>query len=146
RGLTGFVIAPISYEPSRGGWLQAAQHHDEATAAAYQGLWWEIALTLGPRNPRIANVGYNVGYVKTPEGVVGDVLVWHGAGASLPRFADDKAMLLQALLEYLPPHLFAPLHDLVLGELVTFLAGTGDSAERRVGWFLQVHDLLEYAM
>lgn len=32
-----------------------------------------------------------------------------------------------------------------LQELVTFLATTGQSAEDRVGWFLHVNDLLDYA-
>ena len=73
------------------------------------------------------------------------MFVWHGSGAPASEFVGEKATLLQELLEYLPPRRFPWLHDIVLGELVTFLATTGQSVEDRVEWFLHVNNLLDYA-
>ena len=104
-----------------------------------------MAVTLGADSPRFALLPAYAPYVKTPEGVVGDVLVWHGAGAAPHEFLDQKAMLLQALVEFLPRRIYPALHDIVLADLVTLLAATGQSADDHAAWFLHVNNLLDYA-
>ena len=80
--------------------------------------------------------------VKTPERLVGDVLVWQGRGErSQADFLYKKATMLQRLLtEALP----GVLHDIVRGELVTFLSYAWQGVDRQIEWFLQVNTLLDY--
>jgi len=146
RALSAMDIAPIDYDQHRGRWVgEMATYHAEAFGVAYRTLWFEIVSTLGSNSGRVAAPASYAPYFKTPEGVVGDVFVWHGSGAPASEFVGEKATLLQELLEYLPPRRFPWLHDIVLGELVTFLATTGQSVEDRVEWFLHVNNLLDYA-
>jgi hypothetical protein len=129
------------YRGRRSG-ARAVAHEMDASGAEYVALTRELSASL-PVRPERATVVNGIGPdVRTPERLVGDVLVWQGRGErSQADFLYKKATMLQRLLaEALP----GVLHDIVLGELVTFLSYAWQGVERQIEWFLEVNTLLEY--
>jgi hypothetical protein len=144
RLMTTSEIKKIDYDEYRGrrSGARAIAHEMEASGAEYITLTRELSASLPVRRERVAVVNGLGPDVKTPERLVGDVLVWQGRGErSQADFLYKKATMLQRLLtEALP----GVLHDIVRGELVTFLSYAWQGVDRQIEWFLQVNTLLDY--
>ena len=144
RVMTTSEVKKIDYDEYRGrrSGARAIAHEMDASGAEYVTLTRELSASLPVRRERVAVVNGLGPDVKTPERLVGDVLVWQGRGErSQADFLYKKATMLQRLLtEALSP----VLHDLVRGELVTFLSYAWQGVDRQIEWFLQVNTLLDY--
>ncbi len=146
RGLTNMDVLPIDYDEFSGHRVDRVARVGEAkNTPEFNALVREIVLSLRPNRRGSTASASLTPYLKTPETVVGDLLVWHGVGErSMTEFMFKKANLLESALIALPRD--DTLHELVLGELVTFVAALGQMTDDRLAWFLHVRTLLYYAL